>query len=123
MDTSKLENLISGYRISADDASWLRALMSQAEALPKTADYVVERLGEQCIDGGKCHDRCKEKCLRRRMASPLPGYTGPWRYRLAVPGSADLGAAIHRAAIGDHAGASRSLLEWADRAGKLHRGG
>lgn len=35
-----------------------------------------ERLGVQCIDGGKCHHACKRECFRRKCCGPLSGYEG-----------------------------------------------
>lgn len=40
----------------------------------------TEVLGKTCIDGGKCHHACKERCFRRECCSPLSGYAGPWAY-------------------------------------------
>jgi hypothetical protein len=40
----------------------------------------IEILGSQCIDGGKCHHECKERCFRRECCGPLTGYEGPWAY-------------------------------------------
>lgn len=47
MDANKLENIISGYGINADDAAWLRALAPPAAAVPvnrNTLDHVARLL-------------------------------------------------------------------------------
>lgn len=41
---------------------------------------MTEKLGETCIDGGKCHHKCKEKCFRREHCSPFIDYQGVWAY-------------------------------------------
>lgn len=47
MDANKLENIISGYCISADDAAWLRALAPPAAAEPDAvADTPVSAVRE-----------------------------------------------------------------------------
>ena len=32
-----------------------------------------EIIGERCADGGKCHHRCTDTCLRRSTCAPLSG--------------------------------------------------
>lgn len=40
----------------------------------------TELLGETCLDGGKCHHRCEQRCFRRECCSPFSTYSGPWAY-------------------------------------------
>lgn len=47
---------------------------------PQPAEPVGEVLGETCIDGGKCHHGCKERCFRRQCCEPFSDYSGPWEY-------------------------------------------
>ena len=49
-------------------------------ALVDDARGTREQLGKQCIDGGKCHHACTERCYRRECCGPLTGYVGPWSY-------------------------------------------
>lgn len=62
---------------------------THTHARSKPADEVhphnVERIGEQCIDGGKCHHNCKERCFRRECCAPFSTYDGPWKYE--IPGT------------------------------------
>lgn len=51
--------------------------------MPVTEPY-GEIIGEQCIDGGKCHHNCKERCFRRECCAPFSTYDGPWKYE--IPG-------------------------------------
>lgn len=44
----------------------------------------TEVLGETCLDGGKCHHRCKTRCFRRECCSPFSTYSGPWAYEHPV---------------------------------------
>jgi len=44
----------------------------------------TEVLGETCLDGGKCHHRCKIRCFRRECCSPFSTYSGPWAYEHPV---------------------------------------
>lgn len=43
-----------------------------------------EKLGVQCVDGGRCHHGCGETegqpatCFRRDCCSPFTGYQGVW---------------------------------------------
>lgn len=39
-----------------------------------------EVLGVTCIDGGKCHHQCKDKCFQRESCAPFSDYNGPWEY-------------------------------------------
>lgn len=41
---------------------------------------MTEKLGERCIDDGRCHHQCKDKCFRRECCEPLSGYKGEWKY-------------------------------------------
>lgn len=41
---------------------------------------LAEVLGEQCLDGGKCHHQCKKECFRRVCCEPFTDYTSPWKY-------------------------------------------
>lgn len=47
------------------------------------ACYVAghERLGETCVDGGKCHHACKSHCFRRACCGHFSDYSGPWAYK------------------------------------------
>lgn len=47
-------------------------------ALQDRREWPEEKLGETCIDGGKCHHKCAAKCFRRQFCGPLAGYSGPW---------------------------------------------
>ena len=40
----------------------------------------TEVLGERCIDGGKCHHHCTDRCFRREACVPFSDYSGPWAY-------------------------------------------
>ena len=59
---------------------------SESYELSCAACYVRrhERLGEQCVDGGKCHHQCGQYedghggCFRRKHCGPLSGYQGVW---------------------------------------------
>ncbi len=39
-----------------------------------------EILGERCIDGGKCHHLCSERCFRRECCTHFSDYVGEWVY-------------------------------------------
>ncbi|HZW25150.1 MAG TPA: hypothetical protein VFF26_06685 [Gallionella sp.] len=63
-----------------DTAAKEYAAMLAAAPAPATAEV----LGETCIDGGKCHHACADRCFRRECCAPLSGYSGPWAYAPAA---------------------------------------
>lgn len=48
-----------------------------------------EKLGETCLDGGKCHHQCEHKCFRRECCGPFsdasPEVKAQWEYRKEDP--------------------------------------
>jgi hypothetical protein len=58
----------------------LRAAHKALAEQPAPVQQEQEVLGKRCIDGGKCHHDCKDKCFRRECCSPLSGYAGVWAY-------------------------------------------
>ena len=75
------------YRPSMDTEvlhSWA-ADMKKAAQEALAAERPTEILGEQCIDGGKCHHQCENKCFRRECCEPFSGYVGPWSYPKPSP--------------------------------------
>ena len=47
--------------------------------------HPAEMLGETCIDGGKCHHKCADRCFRRECCAPFSDYSGPWKYEQTQP--------------------------------------
>ena len=66
------------YNHAADDL-----LCGELAAAAAPQPQAAEVLGERCIDGGKCHHACKDRCFRRECCSPFSDYTGPWEYKAA----------------------------------------
>lgn len=64
-----------------------------------TTDAAIEKLGDQCIDGGKCHHKCTERCFRRQCCGPLSGYTGEWTYSSPAPSQEPAEANLWRDAV------------------------
>ena len=52
MDANKLENIVSGYRINADDAAWLRALAQQPAPPPAGLAVMPEEVSMSVITAG-----------------------------------------------------------------------
>ena len=57
---------------------------------PAVAEPCAEKLGERCIDGGKCHHACTGKCFRRECCEPFSDYTGPWKYEAETSATASV---------------------------------
>lgn len=66
----------------------MKAMVEAAECAQRAAPaadaaVVAEKLGETCMDDGKCHHQCKTRCFRRECCGPLSGSgltMEQWRY-------------------------------------------
>lgn len=55
----------------------------------------LEVMGQTCIDGGKCHHHCTQRCFRRACCEPFSDYSGPWKYPDAATKPEPCGERVH----------------------------
>lgn len=78
----------------------------------------TEVLGTTCIDGGKCHHKCTDRCSRRESCVPFTDYKGPWEYPDATPAQQPLSV---RMPLGEFIDQLWSA-DWRDNADAQHEG-
>ncbi len=72
--------------VSGNVVDVYRAMLAAAPQPPLAEQpQQVEMLGETCIDGGKCHHKCTDRCFRRECCAPFSDYSGPWKYEQTQP--------------------------------------
>lgn len=68
-----------------------RAMLAAAPSPEGQEAESAEKLGERCIDGGKCNHACTDRCFRRECCSPFDDYQGPWAYPSSTPAEGQAG--------------------------------